>query len=230
MTVTCSSKNSSKLNVSAEIEQEISNHPLDISGKVPTWLSGTLVRTGPIKVTVNGKTNEHWFDGLAMLHAYSFNNGKINYSNKFLRSDAYRSVFENGSLHYEGFAQDPCRSIFRKFLTFLFPSSQTPIQNANVNVTKLAEQYVALTEVPLPVRFDPQTLETLGVLNYQDELPKDRCWESAHPHHDKKSKETINYLIKYGRNSYYTIYSLNNGSTALCWLSFAIKNSTILSS
>lgn len=206
------SKKPERLDISAELQQEVANIPLDIKGKIPDWLSGTLIRNGPIKVTVNGKSQKHWFDGLAMLHAFSFHEGHIKYSNKFLRSEAYHTVFDKGSLNYEGFASDPCRSLFKKFLTFFVPHSPLAIQNANVNVTKLANEYVALTEVPLPVKFDPQTLDTLGVLDYQDELPKDKCWESAHPHHDASRRETLNYLIKFGRTSYYTLYKLIDGA------------------
>jgi carotenoid cleavage dioxygenase-like enzyme len=201
-----------ELNISAEIQDELENRTLKTTGKIPDWLSGTLIRNGPIKVTINGESNEHWFDGLAMLHAFSFHEGKVNYSNKFLRSDAYYTVFEKGSLNYDGFASDPCRAMFKKFFTFFIPNSHPAIHNANVNVAKLADEYVALTEVPLPVKFDRKTLETLGVLDYQDELPKDKCWESAHPHYDIQQKKTLNYLIKFGRTSYYTLYSLEDGS------------------
>lgn len=202
-----------KFDASAELQDEIANHPLDITGRIPNWLSGTLVRNGPTKVTVNGQSNVHWFDGLAMLHAFSFKEGQINYTNKFLRSDAYHTVFEEGSLNYGGFASDPCRSLFKRFLTFFIPDSYLAVHNANVNVAKLADEYIALTEVPLPVKFDPQTLETLGVLDYQDLLPKDKCWESAHFHYDQSQKKTLNYLIKFGRTCYYTLYNLEDGST-----------------
>ncbi|MCP5492114.1 MAG: carotenoid oxygenase family protein [Chlamydiales bacterium] len=201
-----------ELNISAELQNELENSPLETTGKIPDWLSGTLIRNGPTKVTINGESNEHLFDGLAMLHVFSFHEGKVNYSNKFLRSKAYHTVFEKGSLNYGGFASDPCRSIFKKFLTFFIPNSSPAVHNANVNVAKLADEYVALTEIPLPVKFDRKTLETLGVLNYQDELPKDKCWESAHPHYDVQQKMTLNYLIKFGRTSYYTFYSLEDGS------------------
>lgn len=207
-----SDKKPNSLNVSAELQEEVVNHPLNITGEVPRWLSGTLVRNGPISVTVNGKHNAHWFDGLAMLHAFSFQEGNIHYTNKFLRTDAYRTVFEEGSIDYEGFASDPCRSLFKRFFTFFFPSSHPVVCNANVNVAKLADAYVALTETPLPVKFDLQTLDTLGVLNYQDELPKEKCWESAHPHYDAQHKRTWNYLIKFGRTSYYTLYYLEDGA------------------
>lgn len=71
-------------------------------------------------------------------------------------------------------------------------------------MAKFTDAYVAMTETPLPIQFDPKTLDTLGVYNYQDTLPNDKCWESAHPHYDKVAKETINYLIKFGRMSFYT--------------------------
>ncbi len=199
--------------ISAELEAEVSNLPLKVTGKIPSWLKGTMVRNGAVTVSINGKSNEHWFDGLAMLHAFSFDQGHVNYTNKFLRTDAYTTVFEKGSLNYIGFASDPCRSLFKSFFNFFIPHSTLPLHNANVNVAKLADHYVALTEIPLPVKFDPQTLDTLGVLNYQDDLPKEKCWESAHPHHHVNQKQTLNYLIKYGRKSYYTLYSIQDGSS-----------------
>ncbi len=173
-----------KPKILVDLDEELSQQKLNLTGTIPKWLSGTLVRNGPINVTVDGQKNAHWFDGLAMLHAFSFQDGQVEYTKKFLRTEAYQSVFNNGKLDYPGFSVDPCRSLFKRFLTWLTPH-RFPLHNANVNVAKIAEQYVALTEIPLPVRFDLKTLETLGMLNYQDGLPHEKCWESAHPHHDQ---------------------------------------------
>lgn len=202
-----------KFTAFAELQEEVSDCHLEVEGKIPSWLSGTLVRNGPVYVAVDGKINSHWFDGLAMLHAFSFKNGQVSYSNKFLKTDAYQAVFEKGSLNYMGFATDPCRSLFKHFFSFLLPVDTSQLHNANINVAKIADKYVALTEIPLPVSFDPQTLETLGVLDYQDGLPHDKCWESAHPHYDSKRRETWNYLVQYGRQSKYIAYRLKDGSS-----------------
>ena len=35
--------------------------------------------------------------------------------------------------------------------------------NANVNLTKLGERFISMTETPIPVEFDGETLETAGV-------------------------------------------------------------------
>jgi beta,beta-carotene 9',10'-dioxygenase len=199
------------ITVSAALKNELSQVPLTIKGSVPHWLSGTLLRNGPITVTVNGKTNAHEFDGLAMLHAFSFDQGKVRYTNKFLRCDAYDTVFKEGSIDYAGFAHDPCRTLFKRFLS-LFSSTQK-VHNASVNVGKIANRFVALTERPLPVEFNKETLDTLGVLNYADKLPHNECWESAHPHYDSNKQETINYLVQFGRKSYYVLYSMSDGSS-----------------
>ena len=77
-----------------DLEVETSQIPLDIKGKIPKWLEGTLVRNGPAKFTLGDSTVDHWFDGLAMLHAYYFDRGSVTYSNRFLRSDADRDLYD----------------------------------------------------------------------------------------------------------------------------------------
>lgn len=201
-----------KNNVVIELSQELDNVLLPIKGSMPTWLSGTLVRNGPTQFSINGHQVGHWFDGLSMLNAFSFQNGQVKYSNKFLRSDAFDEVTEKGTLNYVGFASDPCRTLFKRLMTFFFPSSKYPIHNANINVAKFAERYVALYETPLPVRFDFKTLATLGVFDFKDPLPKSSCFESAHPHHECEKDEYINYIVDYGWNSKYIIYRLQKGS------------------
>lgn len=203
----------SKPHIVADLDEEFSQMPLIITGEVPHWLSGTLIRNGPVNLTVNEERNAHWFDGLAMLHAFSFDRGRVVYTNKFLKTEAFRTVFEDGSLNYEGFACDPCRSKFKEFITYFFSSSQPQLHNANVNVAKIAKQFVALTEQPLPVKFDLKSLETLGVLDYQDALLKEKCFESAHPHTDPKNNDLLNYIVEFGPSSYYVLYKIKDGSS-----------------
>src|SRR5262249_799764 len=158
------------------LEAEIIVDSLPIEGWIPMWLEGTLLRNGPAKWDVGKLRISHWFDGLAMLHAFSFRDGKVSYANKFIRSQAYDDVMNHHRLPSNSFASDPCSSIFQKLLTMFLPSCHLEIQNANVNIAKFAEKYVAMTETPLPVEFDPLTLETLGVHDYKDKLPKRNSW------------------------------------------------------
>jgi beta,beta-carotene 9',10'-dioxygenase len=81
-------------------------------------------------------------------------------------------------------------------------------------VAKFFDKYVALTEIPLPVEFEKNTLETLGVFSYQDRLPKTNCWESAHPHINERKDEVINLLLKFGSQSEYVIHQLEKETHA----------------
>lgn len=203
------SKKNNPKDIVVALNQELIQQSLSLEGKIPTWLKGTFVRNGPIPVHNKNQTIAHWFDGPAMLHDFSFNAGNIVYSNKFLITDAYKKVFIEGNLNYSGFASESNDPYWNKIKAFFSRNKSPIIQNANVNISKIANQTVALTETPLPVIFDLNTLETIGALSFKDILPKSNIFESAHPQNDKNAHEQINYLVKYGQKSKYVIYRYN---------------------
>jgi carotenoid cleavage dioxygenase-like enzyme len=71
-----------------DLDGEVSVDRLPIQGRFPKWLTGTLLRTGPAKYDLGRQTVSHWFDGLAMLHRFSFADGRVSYANTFLHSNA----------------------------------------------------------------------------------------------------------------------------------------------
>ena len=158
------------------LEAEIELDSLPVEGSIPEWLAGSLVRNGPAKYEVGEKRLRHWFDGLAMLHRFSFAGGDVSYANRFLRTNAYRAA-ESGQISYREFATDPCRSIFKRAATMFRPGFS---DNCNVNLAKLGDEYIAMTETPLPVAFDPETLDALGVAYDPPGLHT-----TAHPHADR---------------------------------------------
>lgn len=191
------------------LDKEIEIDSLPVKGTIPQWLSGTLIRNGPAKFEAGKEHLQHWFDGFAMLHKFSFQNGQVSYINKFLKSRAFDSVQSTGKINYKEFATDPCRSIFKK-MSSMFSNQFT--DNANVNITKIASKFVAMTETPLPVEFDPQTLKTIGVFSYDDKM--DSTVTTAHPHHDFTKHELINYTTKISRSSSYNVYAISDGSSS----------------
>ncbi|HEY4383888.1 MAG TPA: carotenoid oxygenase family protein, partial [Ktedonobacteraceae bacterium] len=142
------------------LEEEKTLDKLTITGTIPAWLSGSLLRNGPAKFEVGQHAFQHWFDGFAMLHRFTFHDGQVSYANKFLQSEPYTSSMEKGYITYRQFATDPCKAIFKM--------SMTAMSNANVSINKHSGDYFAMTESPLPVAFDPHTLATLGVVMYDD--------------------------------------------------------------
>lgn len=194
--------------------KEIHVDELHQTGIIPHWLSGILIRNGPAQFHC-GKKKLHWLDGLAMLHAFSFHQGKVSYTNQFLKTAWYRSA-QRGKMPYRAFATDPCRSLFKDLFSFYYSCKAFSLsaQNTNVNVTKIANHFVALTEVPLSVEFDPKTLDTLGVFRYEDDLNHRLRFESAHPHDDFHAQEKINYTLNFGSRCFYTFYRILEGSAS----------------
>jgi len=185
-------------------EHELARLPVE--GELPEWLAGSLLRTGPAKFEVGEREMRHWFDGLAMLHRFSFAAGEVSYANRFLQSSAYRAASERGELAFGEFATDPCRSMFRRVQTLF--SGGDASDNANVNVARLGERFVALTETPLPVQFDERTLESAAVHAYR--APGQLS--TAHPHLDRGSGAMLNYAAKLGRVSRYRFFSMEPGA------------------
>ena len=187
---------------------EIRIESLPLTGNIPGWLNGTLVRNGPgqFEVGTTRFTYRHWFDGLAMLHSFTIRDGQVSYANRYLQSRAYEDDNENGLLNYSGFASDPCRTFFSRVMTVFNPPQ--PGENAVVNVAKLADKYIAMTETPLPVEFDPKTLATLGVVQYDD--PLDGQVTTAHPHFDSERGVGFNHMLSFGVQTTYRLYSLTD--------------------
>lgn len=190
----------------SSLEHEIQVEQLPIQGKIPSWLVGTLLRNGPARFEVGQRKFRHWFDGLAMLHKFSFQNGQVSYANKFLESRTYQYAKARDQIGFSEFATDPCRSIFGRVLSLFFPRFT---DNANVNIIRIANHFVAMTETPLPVEFDPQTLRTLGVFNYEDKLSGQLT--TAHPHYDFTQGTLINYLMRFSLTSTYKVYCIARG-------------------
>ena len=187
----------------ASLERELSADQLELHGALPGWLSGSLLRTGPAKFEVGAQRMRHWFDGLAMLHRFTICAGQVSYGNRFLQSRSYRAARERGQMVYGEFATDPCRSLFKRVQT-LFSGADILPDNANVNVTRLGERYIAMTETPLPVQFDPVTLQAARVRPY--EAPGQLS--TAHPHADRATGAMLNYAAKLGPRSSYRFFEV----------------------
>jgi beta,beta-carotene 9',10'-dioxygenase len=188
------------------LQNEVEDVALPVTGELPRWLTGSLMRTGPARFELGERSLRHWFDGLAMLHRFAFSDGAVTYSNRFLRGKAFEHAERTGEIGYSEFATDPCRSIFRRVQTLFSPKLT---DNGSVNVVRLGEETLALTETPLPVAFDPDTLETLGVTGWAGEVPGQLT--IAHPHYDFDTGELLSYAAHLGPRNRYRLYAVKDG-------------------
>jgi carotenoid cleavage dioxygenase-like enzyme len=182
------------------LDRELRQEPLEVEGNLPAWLAGSLLRTGPGRFEVGARGYHHWFDGLAMLHRFAFAGGAVTYTNRFLDSPAYRAARDTGQISYSEFATDPCRTLFRRVASTFAPPQFGA--NANVSIDRRGEEFVALTESPLPVVFDPRTLATLGVAS-----PAPGQMTVAHPHRVPGTNDLVSYATRFGPFTRYRIYT-----------------------
>lgn len=188
--------------------------PLRLEGRFPDWLSGVLVRNGPGTFDLKHTRYRHWFDGLALLHSFAFADGAVTYTSRYLHSPAYRDDSASGRITYRGFASDPCRSLFKRAMSLFTPTPEG--MNANVNITRLGDDFIAMTETPMAIAFDPRTLETLRPYAYDDgkdgtERLKGNV-TTAHPHYDAARRLAYNYLLHFGMESRYQLFSIEGGT------------------
>lgn len=181
------------------LDAEHDDLALDVDGEIPAWLSGSLVRNGPGKFEVGGERVEHWFDGLAMLHKFRFEEGQngVTYSNRFLRTDAYREAVKEGRLTSQFATSGSYLDQLKSFVG-------DPTDNANVNVARVGGEYVALTETPRRVRFAPESLAAEGDLAYGDDMTVHHT--TAHLQRDDRRGETVGYATTFGRTNRYHLY------------------------
>src|SRR5690606_35162326 len=103
----------------------------------------------------------------------------------------FREATQSGKITRGEFGTDPCRSIFGRVLAIFFPRTT---DNAAVSISVLGNRYVALTETPMPVMFDPETLQAAGV--YRPEGMPVAQLSTAHPHLDFESRALLNYCTR----------------------------------
>src|ERR687896_395614 len=85
------------------LDEETAVDRLPVTGALPPWLTGALVRVTPALLEIGGKRVAHWFDGVAMLNRFGFADGGVSYASRFLESRAYDDA-KAGQWRHGGFA------------------------------------------------------------------------------------------------------------------------------
>uniref|UniRef100_A0A3B5L931 Uncharacterized protein n=1 Tax=Xiphophorus couchianus TaxID=32473 RepID=A0A3B5L931_9TELE len=160
----------------------------EVKGTIPNWLQGTLLRNGPGIFSVGETSYDHWFDGMSLMTSFSFKDGEMTHSSRFLRSDTYNSnmsanrivVSEMGTMAYP----DPSKNFIVKAITFLNHTVPDFTDNGSSNIIKYGGDYYATSETNYIRKIDPVTLETQDKVDYMKYLPVNLA--TSHPHYDKE--------------------------------------------
>lgn len=175
-----------------------------VQGRIPDWVSGSYIRNGPGMFQLQNRRLNHWFDAMGALHKFDIRNGKVSYLNSFIECESYRYASTEGDLKFSEFASDPCKSIFKKVQSYVFPTLPNMTDNPKINVARFADKFMALGETPMQVEFDPETLQTIGV---SEPVPGSFAYKTtAHPHFE--AEQAYNLVVKFGMQSHYRIYNV----------------------
>ncbi|TKR71949.1 hypothetical protein L596_019477 [Steinernema carpocapsae] len=192
--------------------EEVGPLECKITGHLPLWLSGTLLRNGPGTFKIGDSDYHHWFDGLAYIRKYHFENGKMTYTAKHLKSDSYKLnhaanrivVGEFGTAAYP----DPCKNIFQRFFSFFEEKKFT--DNGLVNFVQCGDRIFATTETPFMTEVDLETVDTKERLNLSDYVALNTV--TAHQHYDADGN-IFNIGSKFGKGGEYVIAKTENTKT-----------------
>ncbi|KAM4652429.1 carotenoid-cleaving dioxygenase, mitochondrial-like [Discoglossus pictus] len=158
--------------------------PTKTTGTIPTWIKGNLLRNGPGKFEFGEDKYNHWFDGMALMHKFTIENGAVTYMSKFLESEAYKTNQSENRIVISEFGTmalpDPCKNMFQRFMsTFEMPKVT---DNGNVNFVQYKNDYYVSTETNMMHKVDPEMLETKEKVDWSKYIAVNGA--TAHPHYD----------------------------------------------
>ena len=158
---------------------------LKITGAIPKWLSGAVVRNGPGRFTTAKQNCSHLFDGMALLSRFEVDGAtnSVKWTSRYLQSKAYEYARKEGGLLYNEFGTAAGVGLLGRAVSLMrgvLAGGTT--DNACVSVVPTSNgRAVCLSEpTRASYRIDPVSLETLGAHSYKgSDLPG--LLHTAHP-------------------------------------------------
>ncbi|XP_031832815.1 neither inactivation nor afterpotential B isoform X2 [Nomia melanderi] len=164
-------------------EKEVTDPlPGKVTGTIPSWLKGTLLRNGPGSLKVGEYRFNHLFDSSALLHRFAIANGKVTYQCRFVQTDVYKKNKAAQRIVVTEFGTkavpDPCQSIFQRVAAVFKPGEDS--DNSMISVYPFGDEYYTFSEAAMIHRVDPKTLETTGKVTVSDYVGIVN--HTSHPH------------------------------------------------
>ena len=178
-----------------------------VSGDIPSWLRGSLLRNGPAEFEVGPASFRHWFDGLAQIHRFTLHSKGVRYLGRPLQSDTRAADVHAGSVVVSEFgtfrSDDPCQNIFQRFFSQFKPSEAA--DNANISLVQFGPRVVALQERRDGREVVVDSLDSPAIVPLGAGISGQTS--TAHPHYSKDGKVVYNLTTSFGPRSYYTFFT-----------------------
>lgn len=166
---------------------EMATELTEVRGELPRYLLGDYYLNGPSRFRRGDRRYRHWLDGDGRVTHLGFEDGRVRYTSRYVRSAKLTDEER----------QD--RFVYRAFGT-AFPDDELLYGMAlaspvNVSAYPFAGRLLAFGEQGLPWSLDPESLETRGEHDF-GRLSKVTPF-SAHPHFDPDTGEMFNFGVSF---------------------------------
>ncbi len=126
----------------------------DVEGQVPREIYGTLYRNGPSQKILppGGDGALHLFDGDALVHAFRFEDGRVHYTDRFVRNASFLAEQAEGRFNQNSVGvtvDNPTDAVLMR-------------QQHNTNVVHHGGKLMAMVENAYPFEIDARTLDPIG--------------------------------------------------------------------
>ena len=172
-----------------------------LEGEVPKDLNGVYVRNGA-NPRYESKGPHHWFDGDGMIHALTFENGKVSLKNKWVRTKHFDMESEAEKAIWPGYAMmrpDPEAPVGGGSDFAIKDAANTDVVWYNGSILSTFYQ------TGLPYKVDPKTLSTHGAETFNGKLPRQ---VSAHCKVDDATGELM--FFDYNMEEPYMTYGVGD--------------------
>lgn len=141
-----------------------------VEGRMPADLQGTFFRNGPGRFELGGERYHHWFDGDGYAQAWRIGAGTVAHQGRFVETRKFLDESAAGQFLYPTFGTHIARKGFR---------DNDSLNTANTNLLPFNDRLYALWEGGSATEIDPDTLATIGIHTWRDDLATMPF--SAHP-------------------------------------------------
>ncbi|WEU40330.1 MAG: carotenoid oxygenase family protein [Candidatus Odinarchaeum yellowstonii] len=143
------------------------SYEAEVEGEIPSDLRGTLYRNGPGLYDRGGLRKRNILDGDGMIQAFKFQDGRVTYQNKYVKTKKYLEEKDKGKFIYPTWTTQPQGGFIANIIGGRIKSQ------ACVTVIYRNNRVYAFDDGLEPYELDPDTLETVGEskLNLPKEYP-----------------------------------------------------------
>ncbi|KAH8586910.1 putative lignostilbene dioxygenase [Bisporella sp. PMI_857] len=153
---------------------------LEVKGAVPSSIEGTFYRVMPDPLFVPFIKTDPWFNGDGSVSAFQIKDGRVHFKQRHVRTEKMLREREAGKALLGRY-----RNKYTDAVEFKIRSS------ANTNVLFFNKHLLACKEDSPPYAMDPITLETIGLYDFDGQLPS--LTFTAHPKIDPVTGELVGF-------------------------------------